>query len=165
MLIHPTVERLRELGLTAMADTLIELQNNPEAADMPHPDWLGLLVDREVTARDNRRLVRRLSNAKLRQAATIENVDYRTARGLDRSLFQSLAPANGSASTTISSSSVRPAPASPGWLVRSATGPAAMASRSSTSACPACSPISPRRVAKAVSPDSSRRWSASIYSS
>lgn len=90
MLIHPTVERLRALGLTAMADTLIELQNNPEAADMPQPDWLGLLVDREVTARDNRRLVRRLRSAKLRQAAAIENVDYRTARGLDRSLFQSL---------------------------------------------------------------------------
>jgi DNA replication protein DnaC len=91
VLIHPTVERLRALGLTAMADTLIELQNNPEAAEMPHPDWLGLLVDREVTVRDNRRLMRRLSNAKLRQAAVIENVDYRTARGLDRSLFQTLA--------------------------------------------------------------------------
>ena len=91
MLIHPTVERLRALGLTAMADTLIELQSNAEAAEMPHPDWLGLLVDREVTARDNRRLVRRLTNAKLRQAATIENVDYRSARGLDRSLFQNLA--------------------------------------------------------------------------
>ena len=91
MLIHPTVERLRALGLTAMADTLIELQNSAEAAEMPHPDWLGLLVDREVTARDNRRLVRRLTNAKLRQAAAIENVDYRTARGLDRSLFQNLA--------------------------------------------------------------------------
>ena len=91
MLIHPTVERLRALGLTAMADTLIELQNNPEAAEMPHPDWLGLLVDREVTARDNRRIVRRLTNAKLRQAAAIENVDYRAARGLDRSLFQNLA--------------------------------------------------------------------------
>ncbi|WP_063958328.1 ATP-binding protein, partial [Bradyrhizobium manausense] len=90
MLIHPTVDRLRALGLTAIADTLIELQNNPEAADMPHPDWLGLLVDREVTARDPPSL-RRLKSAKLRQAATIENVDYRTARGLDRSLFQSLA--------------------------------------------------------------------------
>jgi hypothetical protein len=86
VLIHPTVERLRALGLTAMADTLIELQNNPEATEMPHPDWLGLLVDREITARDNRRLMRRLSNAKLRQAATTENVDYRTARGVDRSL-------------------------------------------------------------------------------
>ena len=91
MLIHPTVERLRSLGLTAMADTLVELQNNPDATEMPHPDWLGLLVDREATARDNRRLMRRLTSAKLRQAATIENVDYRTARGLDRSLFQTLA--------------------------------------------------------------------------
>lgn len=91
MLIHPTVERLRSLGLAAMADTVIELQNNPEAAGMPHADWLGLLIDREVTARDNRRLSRRLTNAKLRQAASVENVDYRTARGLDRSLFQTLA--------------------------------------------------------------------------
>jgi DNA replication protein DnaC len=72
MLIHPTVEGLGALGVAAMADTLVELQNNPEAADMPHADWLGLLIDREVTARDNRRLARRLSNAKLRQAATIE---------------------------------------------------------------------------------------------
>ncbi|MGY8686027.1 ATP-binding protein, partial [Bradyrhizobium sp. UFLA05-153] len=78
VLIRPTVERLHALGLTAMADTLIELQNNPEAAEMPHPDWLGLLVGREVTSRDHRRLIRRLANAKLRQAATIENVDYRT---------------------------------------------------------------------------------------
>jgi IstB-like ATP binding protein len=57
---------------------------------MPHADWLGLLVDREFTARDNRRLTRRLTSANLRQAATIEN-GYRTARGLDRALFQNLA--------------------------------------------------------------------------
>jgi DNA replication protein DnaC len=91
MLIHPTVERLRSLGLAAMADTLIELQNNPEAAEMPHADWLGLLIDREATFRDNRRLSRRLTAARLRQAATIENIDYRTSRGLDRALFQTLA--------------------------------------------------------------------------
>jgi hypothetical protein len=47
MLIHPTVERLRSIGLFAMADCLIELQNNPRADELPHPDWLGLLVDRE----------------------------------------------------------------------------------------------------------------------
>ena len=90
MLIHPTVERLRALGLSAMADTLVELQNNTEAAEMPHADWLGLLIDREVTSRDNRRLSRRLLTAKLRQAATIENIDYRASRGLDRALFQAL---------------------------------------------------------------------------
>jgi DNA replication protein DnaC len=100
MLIHPTVDRLRALRLAAMADTFVELQTNPEATAMPHADWLGLLVDREVTARDNRRLIRRLSSAKLRPAATIENVDYRTARGLDRSLFRTSAPANGSATAT-----------------------------------------------------------------
>jgi hypothetical protein len=52
-----------------MADTLIELQSNSDAAAMPHADWLGLLVDREATFRDNRRLARRLSAAKLRQSA------------------------------------------------------------------------------------------------
>jgi hypothetical protein len=58
VLIHPTAERLRSLGLAAMANTLVELRNNPEAAEMPHADWLGLLIDREVTARDSRRLLR-----------------------------------------------------------------------------------------------------------
>src|SRR5215471_6714490 len=140
MLIHPTVDRLRALGLAAMADTLTELQNNPDAAEMPHADWLGLLVDREVTARDNRRLTRRLTSAKLRQAAAIENVDYRTARSSKPS-----PPANGSVRPTTWSSSVQPAPASPGLPVRSATRPAAMAFPSSTSEHPACSPISPRR--------------------
>ena len=91
MLIHPTAERLRGLGLCAMADALLELHNNPQAAELPHADWLGLLVDREASVRDNRRLARRLQVAKLRQAAAVENVDYRTPRGLDRSLFQALA--------------------------------------------------------------------------
>jgi DNA replication protein DnaC len=91
MLIHPTVERLRALGLTAMADAFIELQNSPEAADLPREDWLGLLVDREVTSRENRRLARRLREAKLRQAAVIEDTDFHTPRGLDRALFTRLA--------------------------------------------------------------------------
>ncbi len=91
MLIHPTVERLRSIGLSAMADALIEMQSMPEAADLPHADWLGLLIDRESTARDNRRLARRLQTAKLRQAAIVENVDLRSARGLDRALFKALA--------------------------------------------------------------------------
>ena len=73
MLIHPTVERLRCLGLAAMADALVELQNNPEAAEMPHADWLGLLIDREVTFRDNRRLSRRLTAARLRQAVPVQD--------------------------------------------------------------------------------------------
>ena len=91
MLIHPTIGRLRDIGLSAMADALVEMASNPEAADLPHADWLGLLIDREATARDDRRLSRRLQTAKLRQAAIVENVDLRSSRGLDRALFKALA--------------------------------------------------------------------------
>ena len=91
MLIHPTDARLRDIGLSPMAEAVIEMANHPEAADLPHADWLGLLIDREATACDNRRLSRRLQAVKLRQAAVVENVDLRASRGLDRALFKALA--------------------------------------------------------------------------
>ena len=91
MLIHPTAERLRALGLAAMANALVELQNAPDAAELTREDWLGLLVDREATSRANKRLARRLREARLRQSAVVEDVDFRAPRGLDRALFQKLA--------------------------------------------------------------------------
>jgi DNA replication protein DnaC len=91
MLVHPTVERLRALGLTAMADAFVELQNAPDAGELSREDWLGLLVDREATSRDNKRLARRLRQARLRQSAVVEDVDFRAHRGLDRALFLKLA--------------------------------------------------------------------------
>jgi hypothetical protein len=53
MLIHPLAERLRALGMAAMADAFLEMQATSAAADLAREDWLGLLLDREVTARDN----------------------------------------------------------------------------------------------------------------
>jgi DNA replication protein DnaC len=91
MLIHPTVERLRALGLTAMADAFVELQNAPDAGELSREDWLGLLVDREATSRENKRLARRLRQARLRQSAVVEDVNFRAHRGLDRALFLKLA--------------------------------------------------------------------------
>ena len=65
MLIHPTAERLRALGLAAMADALVELHNAPDAAELTREDWLGLLVDREATSRENNwEIVRSLSRDK-----------------------------------------------------------------------------------------------------
>jgi DNA replication protein DnaC len=90
MLTHPLIERLRGLGLTAMADAFLEMQATAAAADLSREDWLGLLLDREATSRENRRLGRRLTQAKLRQNAVIEDTDFRTARGLDRALFLQL---------------------------------------------------------------------------
>ena len=87
MLIHPMADRMRGLGLTAMADAFLEMQSTAVADDLSREDWLGLLLDREATHRENKRLGHRLRQARLRQSAVIEDTDYRTPRGLDRALF------------------------------------------------------------------------------
>ena len=90
MLTHPTVEQLHQLGLAGMARAFGELEANPTSAALAHAEWLALLLDREATERSNRQLTARLRHAKLRQRATIEDVDWRAQRGLDRALFQRL---------------------------------------------------------------------------
>jgi DNA replication protein DnaC len=91
MLIHPTLDQLHQLGLSGMARAFTTLAQNPEAHALGHAEWLGLLLDHEITERQDRRLRARLRSARLRHQATIEDVDYRTPRGLDRALFQALA--------------------------------------------------------------------------
>ena len=91
MLNHPTFDRLHELGLAGAAKTFAELLAQPDADGLSHAEWLGLLLDREATHRGNKRLQARLRAAKLRHQACIEDIDWRTPRGLDRSLFATLA--------------------------------------------------------------------------
>ena len=90
MLMHPTLDQLHQLGLAGMARAFAELEANPTSASLSHAEWLGLLLDREATERYERRLRARLRYARLRHQAAVENVDYRAARGLDRTLFQAL---------------------------------------------------------------------------
>jgi DNA replication protein DnaC len=90
MLTHPTVEQLHQLGLAGMARAFAEFEANPTSAALSHAEWLALLLDREATERYERRLRGRLRFARLRHQATVEDVDYRAARGLDRTLFQAL---------------------------------------------------------------------------
>lgn len=90
MLTHPTIEQLHQLGLAGMARAFAELEANPTSVALSHAEWLGLLLDREATERYDRRLRARLRYARLRHQAAVEDVDYRAARGLDRSLFQAL---------------------------------------------------------------------------
>ena len=88
MLMHQTIERLYALRLTGMAAALSEQQGQPDVGALPFEDRLTLLVEREVTARADRRLTRLLQLAKLRlPAAVLEDLDFRSARGLDRSLL------------------------------------------------------------------------------
>src|SRR6201998_3768691 len=81
---------MHQLGLAGMARAFAELDANPQNADLSHAEWLGLLLDRESTERYQRRLRSRLRFARLRHQASVEDVDYRAARGLDRALFQAL---------------------------------------------------------------------------
>lgn len=91
MLNHPTLEKLHELNLHGMLSALREQMNMPECESLGFEERLGLLVDREATDRENRRLAARLKRAKLRQNAAIEDIDYRHPRGLDKSTVLALA--------------------------------------------------------------------------
>ena len=86
MLIHPMAERLRNLGMTAMADAFLEMQTNSAAADLAREDWLGLLLDREVTARDHKRIGRRLRQAR---PHAVEGTRHRSCDSYPRRVGQS----------------------------------------------------------------------------
>jgi DNA replication protein DnaC len=92
MLTHPTIDQLRALKLDGMANAFVELQAQDNAADLAHAEWLALLLDREAATRNTKRFQSRLRSARLRHGqASIEDVDYRTPRRLDKTLFQQLA--------------------------------------------------------------------------
>ena len=90
MLNHPTLEKLTELRLNGMKEALVEQQDMVDIEELEFEERLGLLVDRELTAREDRRLKTRLRTARLRQQAAIEDLDYRHPRGLDKSLMRDL---------------------------------------------------------------------------
>jgi DNA replication protein DnaC len=90
VLTHPIRDQLDQLGLVGMAEAFAELEASGEGANLTHADWLGLLVDREMTHRRDKRLAARLRYAKLRHNAVVEDIDYRTPRSLDRGLFHKL---------------------------------------------------------------------------
>jgi len=73
-----------------MAKAFSEVETTEEATALGHREWLALLLDREKSWRQDKRLAARLRYAKLRQQACVEDIDYRSSRGLDRVLFQKL---------------------------------------------------------------------------
>jgi DNA replication protein DnaC len=91
MLNHPTLDKLQDLRFTGMAKALTEQMALPDIDDLSFEERLGLLVDREVTEREDRRLTTRLRQAKLKQNACIEDIDFKQPRGLDKSLTLDLA--------------------------------------------------------------------------
>lgn len=92
MLTHPTLDQMQILGLAGMAAAWRDIAEQDSAAGLSREEWLGLMLDREIACRADRRLTNRLANAKLRFAdACIENIDFAAHRGIDRRNTLSLA--------------------------------------------------------------------------
>ena len=91
MLHHPTLDKLQQLKLTGMRRALLDQAALPEITAIPFEERLGLLVDSELTERNNRRMQMRLRVAKLKQNTALEDIDFKSPRGLDRSLILKLA--------------------------------------------------------------------------
>lgn len=90
MLNQQTLQHLRELKLTGMADAFAQQLEQPATQQLSFEERLALLVDRERTQRDNRRLQRLLNAARLKQQACVEDINYQASRGLVRPQVASL---------------------------------------------------------------------------
>jgi len=91
VLTNQTMEKLAELKFTGMLKALKEQMEMPEIGSLSFEERFGLILDREATERENRRLANRLRKAKLKLGACVEDIDYRHKRGLDKSLMTQLA--------------------------------------------------------------------------
>jgi len=90
MLNEQTIATLNALKLFGMSGAFEERLNSSKQAELSHADFVGLLVQDEKTYRDNQRLKRLLRNAKLRQPAALEDIDYRHSRGLSKQVMLEL---------------------------------------------------------------------------
>ncbi|RMR76097.1 Transposase subunit, partial [Pseudomonas savastanoi pv. fraxini] len=85
-----TLDKLQTLRLHGMIKSLGEQHATPDINDLSFDERLGLMVDREVTEREDARLTTRLKAARLRHNACLEDIDYRSPRGLDKAMILQL---------------------------------------------------------------------------
>lgn len=91
MITEQTVEKMNAMKLFGLRDAFAEQLETSAYASLSFEERLGMLIDREYTDRENRKLERRMKAARLKIHATMEQIDYTSPRGLDESLMRSLA--------------------------------------------------------------------------
>ena len=91
MLHQPTLEKLEAMRLHGMAQAWRELAKSEQPAELSFEERMALLVDRQFAWRQNEAFEARLRRAKLRANACVEDIDYRAARGLDKTVIRALA--------------------------------------------------------------------------
>jgi len=90
MLREQTFEKLNSLKLHGLSQAFEQQLNNPDSSELGFEDRLAMLVEAQWLWRENHAIKSRLRNATLKMQATIENINYRHARQLERSMIQSL---------------------------------------------------------------------------
>src|ERR1700687_2078709 len=91
MLAHPTLDQLNALGLYGLAKGFKDLEHRPEARGLDHAEWLGLLLEYELTLRRQQQFETSARGAQLRHPGSVAARNYQSPRGLDRALFLKLA--------------------------------------------------------------------------
>jgi DNA replication protein DnaC len=94
MLNQPTMEKLLALRLHGMVEALKTQEQDRAVNELSFLERLALLVDQQWSWRENQALTRRLKAAKLRGPACVEDIDYRAARGLDKTVVRALVQAS-----------------------------------------------------------------------
>jgi len=90
MLYAQTLEKLRAMRLEGMADALEEQRRQTNITQLEFEERLGLLVERQWLWKENRGLASRLKKAQFKMNATLEDLDYRSSRGLKRAQIDQL---------------------------------------------------------------------------
>ncbi len=91
MLVEQTMEKLVAMKLKGMAEALRHFMDQPKEKEISALDLVGLLADTEWRRREERKLTGRLRNARFRQEACVEDIDYQHPRGLQKSVMHDLA--------------------------------------------------------------------------
>ena len=91
MVFQQTLEKMHTLKLEGMAQAYHQQLQQPHSADLSFDERLALLVERQWLWKENRALSTRLHYAHLRQSAALEDIDFRTPRGLQRATIDQLA--------------------------------------------------------------------------
>ena len=89
MTTEETLQKLIQLKLPHMAEMFRELLARLSGSALSVEECVGLMVDREWSERESRRIGRRIKDAKLGMQACLEDLSCDPARGLDRATMRS----------------------------------------------------------------------------
>jgi len=88
---NQTIEKLKQMRLSAMAELHLQYVKNNQLNDITIDEYLGLLIEHEWEHRQNMKIERLIRQARFRQKASIEEVSYVHTRNLDKNMFNRLA--------------------------------------------------------------------------